>query len=51
MNKVTRILWALLGVLAAYGVIIEGAWWHLGTLGICFIMLATFSEKEIQDGR
>lgn len=52
--KMRTIVWGLGALLALYGVVIEGAYWHLGSLGICALMAwgcasEARSEKERED--
>lgn len=52
--KMWTIVWGLGALLALYGVVIEDAYWHLGSLGICALMAwgcasDAWGEKEGED--
>lgn len=52
--RMWSIVWGLGALLALYGVVIEGAYWHLGSLGICALMAwgcasEARGEKERED--
>jgi len=39
-------LWSVLALACLAAVIVAGAWWHLGSAGICAAMASTLNEKE-----
>ena len=39
IDKVFAALFAALGLAAAYGVVIKGAWWHIVTAAICTLLV------------
>lgn len=49
INKIAKYTWLGLGVACLAGVIFAGAWWHLGTTGICAIMYLAFKAEEPED--
>lgn len=38
-DKVFAVIFAALGLAAAYGVVIKGAWWHILTVGIASVLV------------
>lgn len=53
LNKVIAALFAALVLTAAYGVIIKGAWWHIGIVAIAvviFVALVRDARKEAEHG-
>lgn len=52
VNKIQRRFWGILAVCCAATVIFFGAYWHLMTAGICFIMyLASRDEDKDSNGK
>ena len=51
MNKITRYIWAGLGIACMAGVIFAGAWWHLFTAAVCAIMYLAFKSEEETDNQ
>jgi hypothetical protein len=47
LDNVFAALFAALGLTAAYGVIVKGAWWHIVTVGIC-AAIALASHADIK---
>lgn len=48
VNKISKFIWAGLGIGSLCGVIFAGAWWHLLTAGVCLAMYLTFKSEEKQ---
>lgn len=49
INKFQQYLFGGLGLLCAGGVVFAGAWWHLFTALICYIMYEAFEEEEAKE--
>lgn len=54
--KIWTIIWGLGALLALYGVLVEGAWWHAWSAGLCLLMAwgcasESRAEKEREGGR
>lgn len=47
LDKVQEYIFGIVGAVALYGVIIEGAWWHILTVGIC-AAIALASHADIK---
>ncbi len=46
-------MFAALGLTAAYGVIVKGAWWHIGTVAIAVVVFGALvrdARKEAEHG-
>jgi hypothetical protein len=53
LDKVFAALFAALGLTAAYGVIVKGAWWHIGTVAIAVVVFGALvrdARKEAEHG-
>ena len=46
MNKVFRFIWAGLFFLCLYGIIFQGAYWHIVTAIMCAVMYAVSKDDE-----
>ena len=40
------LIWSVMGLVCLAAVLIAGAWWHLGSAGVCAAMASTLNEKE-----
>ena len=49
-NGLIANIWAVLGIACAACVIIAGAWWHIATAGICYIMYNVTREGITDEG-
>lgn len=38
------LIWSVLGLVCLAAVLIAGAWWHLGSAGVCAAMALAFNE-------
>lgn len=51
INNIQAYIFAILGIAALVGVLANGAYWHLLTVGICYIMFRVlYIPKEKDDG-
>lgn len=50
LDKAQAVAFALVGLVAIYGVIAKGAWWHIGTAVICAAMAVGLWKNAIVDG-
>lgn len=47
INNLTAYIWLALFIVALFGIIFKGAWWHLWTAGLCWIMFrAMYIPKD-----
>lgn len=49
LNRIFSVLFAGLGLASIYGIVFKGAWWHVGTLAICWIMFKAFRNADEDD--
>lgn len=47
INTIFAVLFAMVFVFALVG-IFRGAWWHIGTAAICFIIFAALRKEDEQ---
>lgn len=40
------LIWSVMGLVCLATVLIAGAWWHLGSAGICAAMAIAFNEEK-----
>ena len=45
-HKTTKWIWAALGAACLAGAIFAGAWWHLATAGICYVMYSAHKSES-----
>jgi len=45
-TKIYKGVFAILGIACIVGILAAGAWWHLGTLAICYFMYSAYNEEE-----
>lgn len=50
MNKIAMWAWGVLGIFCLGGVLFAGAWWHIPTALICFVMFLSFKCECKKDG-
>lgn len=47
INNLTAYIWLALFIVALFGIIFKGAWWHLWTAGLCWIVFrAMYIPKD-----
>jgi len=46
INSIPMFCWAALGAVCLAGVIIAGAWWHIGTAAVCAVMAVMVKPAE-----
>ena len=49
LDKAQAVAFALVGLVAIYGAIFKGAWWHIGTAVICAAMAVAMWKAAIVD--
>ena len=45
-SKIMAYVWLALGIVTAIAVLVHGAWHHLATIGICYIMYRASKGEE-----
>ena len=48
VNKIFRFIWAGLFILCLYGIIFQGAYWHIGTAILCAVMYAALKDDDAE---
>jgi len=46
MNKITAKLLLILTIVGLIGVIIFGAWWHLLSVAVCYLLYSAYKREE-----
>lgn len=48
--RINMWIWGILGISCLAGVIFYGAWWHIGTVLVCFLMFMTNYQEAKELG-
>lgn len=40
------LIWSVMGLVCLVAVLVAGAWWHLGSAGVCAAMALAFNEEK-----
>jgi hypothetical protein len=46
INNIHKTVFAVLGAACLAGIILAGAWWHIGSLVICYFMFNAYDSEE-----
>ena len=46
LTKVTAYFWLALAIVGAVGVLFFGAWWHLLSVAVCYLLYSAFKREE-----
>jgi len=46
INNIHKTVFAVLGAACLAGIILAGAWWHIGSFAICYAMFNAYESEE-----